>query len=200
MKTVFFTACRFLLKPDSGRCLQYRVVYRLCQILSMALKELGFNCAGLHSMLKQKDRLAALSRFKSHGVRVLISTDVGSRGLDIPKVDLVINHNIPTVSKDYIHRVGRTARAKKPGLAISLITQFDVRLVHSIEDLTGVRLQEFPFDEKLVQASLNEVELAVRRAGIKLDEEDFDERRLMNKRKDAILREWDRTDEVGAQR
>lgn len=93
----------------------------------MALKHLGFSCASLHSMMKQKERLAALSRFKSHNVRVLMSTDVGSRGLDIPKVDLVINHNVPTVSKDYIHRVGRTARASRTGLAITLVTQFDVR-------------------------------------------------------------------------
>jgi ATP-dependent RNA helicase DDX49/DBP8 len=146
-------------------------------------------------MMQQKDRLSALARFKSHNVRVLVSTDVGSRGLDIPKVDLVINHNVPTVSKDYIHRVGRTARAKKQGLAITLVTQFDVRLIHAIEDLIGIKLQEYPFDESLIQSSLNEVELATREAGITLDEEDFDERRQLNKRKDALLREWQREDE-----
>ena len=163
---------------------------RQCQILVMALRKLGFSCAGLHSMMQQKDRLSALARFKSHNVRVLISTDVGSRGLDIPKVDLVVNHNVPSVSKDYIHRVGRTARAKKKGLAITLVTQFDVRLIHAIEDMIGTKLEEYPFDESLIQASLNEVELATREAGITLDEQDFDERRLNNRRKDAMLRQW----------
>ncbi|OQV22414.1 putative ATP-dependent RNA helicase DDX49 [Hypsibius exemplaris] len=166
-----------------------------CQILVMALRSLGFSCAGLHSSMQQKDRLSALSRFKSHNVRVLISTDVGSRGLDIPKVDLVINHNVPSVSKDYIHRVGRTARARKTGLAITLVTQFDVRLIHAIEEMIGTKLKEYPFDESQIQASLNEVELATREAGITLDEEDFDERRQINKRKDAMLRQWQKEDE-----
>ena len=160
----------------------------------MALKHLGFSCASLHSMMKQKERLAALSRFKSHNVRILMSTDVGSRGLDIPKVDLVVNHNVPTVSKDYIHRVGRTARASKSGLAITLVTQFDVRLVHAIEDLIGIKLEAYTVDESSVQSSLNEVELATRQAGVRLDEEDWDEKRMINKRKDALLRQWEEED------
>ncbi|XP_055335378.1 probable ATP-dependent RNA helicase DDX49 isoform X1 [Paramacrobiotus metropolitanus] len=142
----------FLEKHDRSLIMVFVKTCKLCQILTLALQDLGFNCNGLHSMMKQKERLAALARFKSHSIKILISTDVGSRGLDIPKVDLVVNHNVPTVA-------------------------------------------EYPFDEELVQASLNEVELAVRQAGIKLDEEDFDERRLINKRKDAILREWEAGEE-----
>ena len=57
------------------------------------------------------------------------------RGLDIPAVDLVINHNVPAKTKNYVHRVGRTARAGRGGKSITLVTQFDINLVHSIEEL-----------------------------------------------------------------
>ena len=57
------------------------------------------------------------------------------RGLDIPAVDLVINHNVPAKTKNYVHRVGRTARAGRGGKSITLVTQFDINLVHAIEEL-----------------------------------------------------------------
>lgn len=65
------------------------------------------------------------------------ATDVASRGLDIPAVDIVVNYDIPTHSKDYIHRVGRTARAGRAGRAISLVTQYDVELYQRIEESTS---------------------------------------------------------------
>ena len=60
---------------------------------------------------------------------------MASRGLDIPEVELVINHNVPSVSKDYIHRVGRTARAGKGGQAVTLVTPTDVALIQAIEEM-----------------------------------------------------------------
>ena len=93
--------------------LYYCVVcyYRYVQILGMVLKELGFSNCVLHSMTRQQLRLEAMALFKSHKVRILVATDLASRGLDIPTVDMVINHSVPTRPQDYIHRVGRTARA-----------------------------------------------------------------------------------------
>lgn len=90
------------------------VFIRYVQILGMVLKELGFSNCVLHSMTRQQLRLEAMSLFKSHKVRILVATDLASRGLDIPTVDLVINHSVPTRPQDYIHRVGRTARAGRP--------------------------------------------------------------------------------------
>ena len=119
------------------------VFCRQCQILSMTLNDVGFKNVALHAMVKQKDRLAALAQFKSNHAKILIATDVAARGLDIPTVELVINHIIPNVPKEYIHRVGRTARAGKSGMAISLITPHDIKLLHAIEDAIGTKLTEY---------------------------------------------------------
>ncbi|KAF9588336.1 hypothetical protein IFM89_008766 [Coptis chinensis] len=96
---------------------------KTCHLLSLLLEELDHSAAALHSHQSQALRLSALQRFKSGQVPVLLATDVASRGLDIPTVDLVINYDIPRHSEDYVHRVGRTARAGRGGLAVSLVTQ-----------------------------------------------------------------------------
>jgi ATP-dependent RNA helicase DDX49/DBP8 len=77
-------------------------------------------------MMSQARRLASLGKFKSHVCRILVATDVASRGLDIPQLELVINLDLPKVTSDYIHRVGRTARAGKNGRSLSLVTEHDV--------------------------------------------------------------------------
>ena len=71
---------------------------------------------------------------------ILIATDVASRGLDIPHVDVVLNYDIPTHSKDYIHRVGRTARAGRAGKSITIVSQYDIELYQRIEQLLGKKL------------------------------------------------------------
>nr|XP_048283223.1 probable ATP-dependent RNA helicase DDX49 isoform X2 [Myodes glareolus] len=107
---------------------------KICQILCMMLRKFNFPTVALHSMMKQKERFAALAKFKSSMYRILIATDVASRGLDIPTVQVVINHNTPGLPKIYIHRVGRTARAGRQGQAITLVTQYDIHLLHAIEE------------------------------------------------------------------
>jgi ATP-dependent RNA helicase DDX49/DBP8 len=67
-------------------------------------------------------------------------------GLDIPQVELVINHSIPNVPKEYVHRVGRTARAGRGGVAVTLVTPNDIKLVQAIEELINAKLAEYPVD------------------------------------------------------
>jgi len=89
------------------------------QRLALALRALGFGAVPMHGQLPQPKRLAALNKFKAGERSILIATDVAARGLDIPSVDLVLNYDLPANSKDYIHRVGRTARAGRDRAEIS---------------------------------------------------------------------------------
>ncbi|GFH22098.1 uncharacterized protein HaLaN_19509 [Haematococcus lacustris] len=135
-----------------------------CALLALMLQELGLQCAALHSGRPQKQRLAALASFKSETVPLLLATDVASRGLDIPSVDLVINFDLPLLASDYVHRVGRTARAGRSGWAVSLVTQYDVDLVHAIEALIGHQLEEYALEEAEVLKGLTKVYSAKRAA------------------------------------
>lgn len=116
----------------------------------MTLNEVGFENVALHAMIPQQQRLAALARFKSNTVKMLIATDVASRGLDIPAVQLVLNHSLPTLPKEYIHRVGRTARAGRRGEAITLITPYDIKNLQALEDHIKCKLTEYKIDGKLI--------------------------------------------------
>ncbi|KAG5894103.1 hypothetical protein JTB14_004042 [Gonioctena quinquepunctata] len=114
---------------------------------ALMLRNLGLTAVPLHGQMSQNKRLAALTKFKAKNRSILISTDVASRGLDIPHVDVVMNFDIPTHSKDYIHRVGRTARAGRSGKAITFVTQYDVELYQRIEQLIGKQLPLYKTEE-----------------------------------------------------
>ncbi|CAH1953406.1 unnamed protein product [Acanthoscelides obtectus] len=129
-----------------GNIIIFTNTCRTCHVLSMTLNEVGFENVALHGMIPQIQRLTALARFKSNTVRILIATDVASRGLDIPTVALVINHTLPKLPKEYIHRVGRTARAGRCGKAISLVTPYDITLLQKIEEHIHVSLKEMQVD------------------------------------------------------
>lgn len=131
---------------ENGSIMIFTDTCKLCQLLSMTLNEVGFPNVALHAMIKQRERLAALNKFKSNHSKILIATDVAARGLDIPLVELVINLTVPNEPKEYIHRVGRTARAGRGGMAISLITPHDIKLLHAIEETVGTKLTEYKID------------------------------------------------------
>lgn len=160
---------------------------KTCQVLTMMLREFNFPTISLHSMMKQRQRFANLAKFKASVYKILIATDVAARGLDIPTVQVVINHNTPGLPKIYIHRVGRTARAGRNGVSITLVTQYDIHLVHSIEEQTQTKLKEYPVEEKEVHKILTQVNVTRRQCEIKLEATDFDEKKEVNKRKQMIL-------------
>ncbi|TIC20474.1 DEAD-domain-containing protein [Wallemia mellicola] len=140
------------------------------QRISIILRNLGFPAIPLHGQLSQSSRLGALNKFKAGGRNILVATDVASRGLDIPSVDYVVNYDTPSNSKDYIHRVGRTARAGRSGKAITLVTQYDVELLQRIEKAINVKMEEFPHDKQAVPLLVERVNEASRIAAVELRE------------------------------
>ncbi|KAM9780409.1 putative ATP-dependent RNA helicase DDX47 [Neosynchiropus ocellatus] len=141
------------------------------QRVALLLRNLGITAIPLHGQMSQNKRLGALNKFKSKSRSVLLATDVASRGLDIPHVDCVINYDIPTHSKDYIHRVGRTARAGRSGKSITFVTQYDVELFQRIETLIGKKLPAFPTQEEEVMMLVERVSEAQRFARLEMKEQ-----------------------------
>ncbi|KAJ6837554.1 DEAD-box ATP-dependent RNA helicase 10 [Iris pallida] len=153
---------------------------RTCEatrLLSLLLRELGLKAIPISGQMSQTKRLGALNKFKAGECNVLVCTDVASRGLDIPSVDLVINYDIPTNSKDYFHRVGRTARAGRSGLAITIFNQYEVEWFMQIEKLLGRKLPEFPAEEQEVLVLLERVSDAKRMAQMKVKESNGNKKR-----------------------
>jgi len=103
----------------------------------------------LHSNKGQSTRLNAINAFKSGIVRVLITTDISSRGIDVESVSHVINFDLPQNREDYVHRIGRTARANNTGVAISLINQAEELNLHKIEDLIRMKIQKLELPDDL---------------------------------------------------
>ena len=145
-------------------------------LVSGILTHVGVDNVALHSLLSQNRRLASLAKFKSQQVRVLVATDVASRGLDIPTVDLVVNASLPRSAVSYVHRVGRTARAGRRGRAISLVAESEVSLVHAAERASGRALEKCTaVTDDMALSMLAPVAKASRFTKMKLMEIGFDE-------------------------
>lgn len=161
-----------------------------CQEISETLTQLNISNVCLHSLMSQTNRLSSLSKFRNSITNILICTDVASRGLDISNIELVINFDLPHITSDYIHRVGRTARAGKKGSSISFVTPFDVEIIQNIEDYTNSKMSLYAdVSEEHVVKVLNVVAKASRVAELKLLESGFDDKvEVVQKRKRKQLR------------
>eukprot|EP01063_Lacrimia_lanifica_P011503 TRINITY_DN18263_c0_g1_i1.p1 TRINITY_DN18263_c0_g1~~TRINITY_DN18263_c0_g1_i1.p1 ORF type:complete len:467 (+),score=203.67 TRINITY_DN18263_c0_g1_i1:83-1483(+) len=143
--------------------------------VALALRLLGHRALPLYGKMDQAHRLAALGKFKDGKAKVLICTDVASRGLDIPSVSMVVNYALPLSVKSYVHRVGRTARAGASGRAINFVTQYDVLQVKKIEEHIGKEFTELELDEERVHLSEDRVEQAERQAATEMKEKEREE-------------------------
>ncbi|KAG8746553.1 putative RNA helicase [Ceratobasidium sp. 428] len=158
---------------------------RTAAYITKLLQTLGIRATALHSRLKQRERLNSLNLFRSRVVPVLVSTDVGARGLDIADVALVVNWDFPTAPEEYTHRVGRTARAGRNGMAISFVTERDEERIHKVEARIGTTLTELSLPEEKVLEGLNAVSTAKRVANMELHDSEFGKREEIHKKKAA---------------
>lgn len=150
----------------TGTCSHARRLAFMLQYLDLG----GAVC--LHGKMPQPARLTALQKFKNQVGRFLIATDVAARGLDIPSVDLVVNYDVPQNAKDYVHRVGRTARAGRAGQAVTIVSQYDVEAYQRIEHSIGKKLEQKKVEKAVVEQFEEPVAEASRRATADLREED----------------------------
>ena len=114
--------------------------------LTKQLLKVDIKAAAIHGNKTQNNRMKALDSFKNNRIKILVATDVAARGIDIPNMQQVINFDVPTVAKDYVHRIGRTGRAGKSGKAISLVSADEYNLLQDIERLLKKTLKRHIID------------------------------------------------------
>ena len=113
------------------------------------LGEDNFSCVCMHGDLSQEDRNQIMSEFRNGTSRILISTDLLSRGIDVQQVSLVINYDIPNNIESYIHRIGRSGRYGRKGTSINFLTRYDIKKMKDIEEYYHTIIEELPSDFKL---------------------------------------------------
>ena len=129
-------------KDDFNSIIIFCSTKKKVERLARKLKQKGYSCQGISSDYEQEAREEALRDFRSGKTRIMVATDVMSRGIDIKGIDLVMNYDVPGDAEDYVHRIGRTARAKTEGMAVTLISQEDMFKFSKIERLIDRELDK----------------------------------------------------------
>lgn len=166
----------YLTKETGSHILVFCRSAALVHKITLTLRLLGQRALPLMGRMEQNNRNIALTKFREGKVRILVCTDVAQRGLDIPNVDVVVNYALPDHVEDYIHRVGRTARAGAQGKAVNLISQYDIVLLQKIEHQTGVKCVEYPITDGEVSAGRQRVEDAEQEAAREIRESEEKEK------------------------
>ena len=115
--------------------------------LAAALQQIGINCGAMHSDLEQAERDDVMFKFKSGQYDVLVATDIVARGIDIDDIEMVINYDVPHDTEDYVHRIGRTARANRDGRAITFVNEEDMFWFQQIEKFLEKVVEKMPLPE-----------------------------------------------------
>lgn len=138
---------KVLSQDDLDRVILFASSKMKVKELSLTLKRKGFNVGAMHSDLEQREREEVMLAFKNHRISILIATDIVSRGIDIDDIQMVINYDAPRDPEDYVHRIGRTARANREGQAITLVTPKDWPHLLKIEKLIEKEIEKSELPE-----------------------------------------------------
>lgn len=160
-KTALLTA--LLGQKDFGSTIIFASTKEKVKDLDRELRKSKMSIKAFHSDLEQAEREAIMSEFRNHQVQILIGTDILSRGIDVSGIGLVVNYDVPGDPEDYIHRIGRTARAESTGTAITFINPKDARKFFNIESLIGYEIPKLPLMTELGEAPLYQPELKIKK-------------------------------------
>ena len=134
--------------------------------ISLMLKKQGFNVGEMHSDLSQSERDEIMYRYKSHKIEIIVATDILARGIDIDDIRIVINYDVPRDCDDYIHRIGRTARAGTTGRAITFVSEEDQPFFKQIEDFIEQDVPKIAVPEELGEAPAYEPKKEKEKKGV----------------------------------
>lgn len=126
--------------------------------ITRELRKMNINCAPMHSDLTQQERDDVMYRFKTGQVSVLVATDIVARGIDIDDILCVVNYDVPHDAEDYVHRIGRTARAQRDGVAITFVSDRDMRAFADIERFLEQEITKNPLPEGLGESPVYQIE------------------------------------------
>ncbi len=136
-------------KPNYKSIIVFCSTKKSVSTIVSALKKKNLNAEAISSDLDQSEREKVMLRFRARETRILVATDVISRGIDIKDINLVVNHDTPRDAEDYVHRIGRTARAEQSGVAITFVSPDDMKYFHGIEKLIEKEIIKLNVPEEL---------------------------------------------------
>ena len=140
----FDTLCDIYGNLSFAQSIIYCNSKKIVDDLSYKLQEMDFPISCIHGDMDQSVRNEIMEKFRSGTSRVLVSTDLLARGIDIQQVSVVINYDIPNNTESYIHRIGRSGRFGRKGLSINFVTHYDIKKLHEIESYYSTHIEELP--------------------------------------------------------
>ena len=140
----FDTLCDLYERFSISQSIIYCNSRKIVDELSRRLSENDFTCTSIHGDMDQEERNTIMKQFRNGSSRVLISTDLLSRGIDVQQVSIVINYDIPNNVDSYLHRIGRSGRFGRKGTAVNFVTYYDIKKMHEIEKYYSTEIQELP--------------------------------------------------------
>lgn len=136
-------------KPATTKTIIFSSSKQKVKDLAYSLKRMKLNVAAMHSDLEQEQREAVMLDFKNNKINILVATDIVARGIDIDDIGLVINYDVPHDPEDYIHRIGRTARANADGVAITFVNEAEQGKFHRIEEFIEKDIYKIPLPPEI---------------------------------------------------